>query len=361
MLYLLIAASVAQPLLITSEELSDKEQRIVDRYFGVEADIEQLSWRRLQNLHNGYQFSGEGQLYNCQNQSSNNMQIVQQIQRLQHAVNYIETEDFFVNLQKTIDILVCSEEKVSSSVLANIKYLEGIAHCQVEDRDKAEQAWREALFYYPNLEWDKNIEPTGKDIFDYVKLNLQYEAPTTLQLYGADPNMVYVNGRQLSSSSLELYEGFHLIQDVSDPIKGYGLQVPAGKWIHFATLSGFPASFSEVLKDELENPTLHQALTVLYPEREAYLLMNNKIWQKTEKGWEVFVHKDQKRRKLLLSSTMLMAASGLYAGSYMSFQQFHSEDVALADLDSLQQQTNILFAGAVISAVGSAAIVATGK
>ena len=95
---------------------------------------------------------------------------------------YFEIDKAIGHIRRIENDLVCLNEKVPRSLLAKNQYLLGVSYFYDDKLDAAQQSWRQALLFDPMLQWDPNIEPSGKPAFEETKLEIQSQALSRLIL-----------------------------------------------------------------------------------------------------------------------------------------------------------------------------------
>ena len=96
------------------------------------------------------------------------------------AVAYLETKNAIGHVRRIQSSLVCVNEPIPTSLLARSSYIAGVAYNYDENIPKAKANWQKALMYDSSMNWDDDIEPSGKAAFEDVKQNVNAQATTRM-------------------------------------------------------------------------------------------------------------------------------------------------------------------------------------
>jgi hypothetical protein len=161
--------------------------------------------------------------------------------------------------------------------LSRTFYLKGVAQYYEKNWEEAAKYWRQAILYDRTLQWDDNIEPSGKETFEGLKSELKLEANATLSLYPANADIL-MDGSAVQNGALVL-AGRHLVQYQKEKYKNYWIQVDAGSDISFINFSSYPNDLPKIMSQEASRDALLYSLQEVQPIKDVQVLEQGTIWK----------------------------------------------------------------------------------
>lgn len=115
---------------------------------------------------------------------------------------YIVDFDVAIELLNNAEqILPCLEDVINPDLLSSLYLYRGVAALQQGDESGSVAAFRQALAFYPDIQWDEKFGKKAGELFTKVKSSFQNQVTGTVKI----PNLkegvtLYLNGSQISKS-----------------------------------------------------------------------------------------------------------------------------------------------------------------
>lgn len=148
---------------------------------------------------------------------------------------------------------VCLTERVDPATLARAWFVRGVLATQRKDRKTAYDSFRRALFFQPQLKWDPDFPPDGRELFQAATDAVQSEPTAALEIRprGAVAE-ISVDGQvyAVEEQPLALQAGRHLVQLGAGPVLSLAVDTPSGGHTLLLVPSAFATADLSWMEDE---------------------------------------------------------------------------------------------------------------
>ena len=176
-LWFLIQSTFAETIAIyTNEDAFNSEKQPL-----FEKNTERILWQDVQK--SPLSFYGVEPQGGCISVGKKNSEIQISLDKIVSLLNYVELEKALGHINRIENDFLCLQEIVPAEILSRSYYLSGITYHYMEDSEQATENWKQSLTFYPEAQWDDNIEPSGKPLFEQLQQDIETTASAQLSLY----------------------------------------------------------------------------------------------------------------------------------------------------------------------------------
>jgi len=332
-LFFMINPAVAEQLVIYSsqENLNSELQPQLDE------DAEKVLWADVQNF--PLNFHGVTPKGKCVGIAKTTKEIEESLNKVVSALNYLELEKAVGHVNRIENDFLCLEEIVPAEILSRSYFLSGVTYYYDEDMDKTTEEWKQAITLNPSVEWDDQIEPSGKKLFTTIKEEVQTVATAQLVLYPSNSKVV-LDGKERMSGD-DIPAGRHLAQHETTKMKSYWIEVEPGNDVTMIALSSFD-KLDTLMADSNGQQEILTALSLVRPDTDIRIITEQDLWyvptgsdnwskvdlQQAIKDNPNSTVKNTKAKALLISSAASLALGGT---SFVMAKKSHDQYLATED------------------------------
>ena len=207
----LVPSALARDTVLHAEDRNAARAR-VSQLIGVsEDDLSAASVRELFGPRPPA-LTGGGKTVVCTEAPSDGRAVGRLLDRAEGTVAYMDVEQALVELDAATQALGCLSEAVEPSVASRLFFLRGIILHADGKTDLAKRAFRQAHLFTPDLKWDDNFPPDGRDLFDAAGRVVDEQQVTLELVPPPEQGTVFVDGRPLEGATAHLPVGDHILQ-----------------------------------------------------------------------------------------------------------------------------------------------------
>lgn len=158
---------------------------------------------------------GGGRLTPCGTAPTRNDSISRSLEIATGAVAYMEYGSAKAALDQSIRDVDCLQEAVEPTMAARVWYLSGIVAHASGDQAGTRVAFRQAILFQPDLEWDENFKPDARMTFDAVSAEMKSSAMVPLRVVPMPPDgALRIDGRPVKvvGGQVSVIPGAHHLQ-----------------------------------------------------------------------------------------------------------------------------------------------------
>jgi hypothetical protein len=191
------------------------------------------------------------------------------------GLDYMEIEKSLGHLNKIENGLSCLRDRIPVDLLIDTYFYAGVAHSYNDKTMEAQANWRQALLYDPDLVWDKNIEPSGKSLFESTKEDLKTEALSQLVFVPA-ATVLTIDGNE-SDGRTFLPAGTHLVQHNALDYSSYLISTQSGSNIQLVSFADFSSDLTSTMANADERSELLKALNLI-ERNDVKIIESGSVW-----------------------------------------------------------------------------------
>ena len=240
----------------------------------VDSNAEFILWSDLQKRPLSFANVEERQI--CLGKVVSLSELEESLQKADIGILYFEIDKAIGHIRRIENDMVCLNEKAPSSLLSKTQYLLGVSYFYDEKYELANDSWKQALLFDPNLEWDPNIEPSGKSAFRETKEEIQSQALSRLILVPENAQIT-IDGYP-AQNSMNIDAGTHLVQHDKLNHQGNVIKTTVGTDVITVSFADFPSDLGELMADEDARNELLSGLRITEQQSDIRVVANDQLW-----------------------------------------------------------------------------------
>ena len=303
----------------------------IDENILLTKDAQIINWSRFKEELYGPHIP-DTETKTCTTDKRNLSDIQSAVTVMHNMLNYVETDKFSKQISLIHEMLLCTSDIISSKLLGEILYLEGLMYFYQGNETLAINAFQRSLSINTELSWNDAFDPSGKELFDKAQQTLKITNPTIVDIHSQ--NAVYIDGQKYKTNT-RLYPGYHIAQtvDTQQVEKTIGFFVLSDQKINILNYarSIYDKDVEEILTKQIYRDDILLYIKDIYPDDTLVFAFPSEetpvIWE-VENGTSMRVaeptiqskNSDKQKRLILLC---LVGTTGItYGGSFYAQHLF---------------------------------------
>ena len=158
--------------------------------------------------------SGAGSIEGCPKTNMSNARLKKLTQELDMALAYYELDLAQEKFAKAEQGLLCLNSILDTDLVSRLYYLQGLLEYNNGNETATKQAYRNAIRFQANLNWDNMFAPDSQPLFEAAKKELATAEGVTINVFPKSAeSMLWINGIPASDEdSLTLHYGDNMLQ-----------------------------------------------------------------------------------------------------------------------------------------------------
>ncbi len=271
MLWMILSQiALAEQIVILDKESSDSR----DLQALIDPNAEIILWSDLQQA--PLSFSNISEYKGCLGKVVTLEDIEISLQKADSSILYLEINKAIGHINRIENDLVCLNEKVPRAILAKTQFLLGVSYFYDEKMDLATDSWGQALLFNPDLDWDPNIEPSGKPAFEDTKTEIKSQAQSRLILIPQTTNLT-IDGQHVQNGT-DINAGTHLVQHDKLNNQGHMISTAVGSDTYIVSFADFPKNLSSIMEDDTLRKEFLNGLQIMQKNADVKVVENGQFW-----------------------------------------------------------------------------------
>jgi len=262
--------ALAEQIVILDKGSSDsRDLRVL-----IDPNAEIVLWSDLQKA--PLSFSNISEYKSCLGKVVTVQDLEVSLQKADSSILYLEINKAIGHIHRIENDLVCLNETVPRSILAKTQFLLGVSYFYDEKEDLATESWAQALLFNPELDWDPNIEPSGKPAFEETKAEIKSQAQSRLILIPQTTH-VTIDGQDVLNGT-DINAGKHLVQHNKLNNQGHLISTEVGSDTFIVSFADFPKDLSSIMQNDTLRKELLNGLQIMQKEADIKIVENGQLW-----------------------------------------------------------------------------------